>query len=411
MTGEQMRDMSQNAKRLGFRPERLMLLDERLTQWSKTKETPSIVARVLRHGQPAFEGAYGALGPDKAPDSLTADAIFPVCSMTKAVMTALLCVMQEEGLIDLNYPVRDYIPELTCDPKGKIRFWHLLTHTSGLIEADMDKHFYDYIKRNVNLPIPDRDMPQQAWDEIYLKIREQLGLPYMEPCDAVRRQTYNAVRMSAPPTHGVHKVMSYCSLGFDLIKETIVKISGKPIDQVAGEKLFGPLGMRDSHFIFPRGKMPRYVTRGEEYCGSHWLNESVLDSESGGGGLKSTAADMTRFGQMFLNQGKLDGVRVLSPATVNEITRDHNPDMPDAEFDGEMYGSNWGLGFGVLCGKKDDLGSLRSARSFDHGGFGCVMLMCDPDYDLVTAFFSVALEDNWPHMALFHNMVHGAIDE
>lgn len=410
MTKEHMRQMCEKARTLGFRPERLVLVDERLTEWSKGEMTPSIVVKVLRHGKVAFEGAYGILGPNLDADSLTVDAIFPICSMTKPVVATLLSIMQEEGLIDLIDPVHKYIPEFTGDSDNAVRIWHLLTHSSGIIDEDFHKHFDDYVTNTLGLPVPKREEPEELWDEISLKIRETMGLPYMEPGREMRHNTHMAVCLAAAPTHKPQTLMSYCSTGFYLAAEILTRVSGKRIDEYAKEKLFGPLKMNDSHFIFPREKLSRFVTRGDEYEGSDWLNSHVLDSESGGGGMKSTVHDMTKLGQMYLNNGVLDDVRVLSEASIREITTDHNTELPKCEFNGEILDGIWGLGWNVRGSKKDDCGILRSPRSFEHGGFGCVRLLCDPDADIVVAYFTVCKTDCYWNLSLFNNMIIGAID-
>lgn len=411
MTSDQMSQMCESAKTLGFRPERLMLLDRMLSEWVKNEMTPSIAVKVLRHGQTAFEGAYGVLGPDKEPDSLTVDTIYPLCSITKPVVGALLSIMQEEGLIDLNHPVRKYIPELTGDSDSLIRIWHLLTHTSGILDEDLNKHFNEYVTNILELPLPKDEDPEEAWDEINLKIREKMRLPYMELGQAMRHNTFMAVCLAAPPTHKPQKVMSYCNTGFQLAMDIITKVTGRRIDDYATEKLFGPLKMDDSYFIFPREKLSRFVTRGEGYDGYDWLNDGILNSESGSGGLKSTVHDMAQFGQMFLNHGMLNGARVLSSASIREILTDHNAKVSAAEYNGETFDSTWGLGWNIKGSKKDDSGMLRSARSFEHGGFGGAKFLCDPDADIVAVYFAVSKTDSYSNAALFNNMVIGAIDE
>jgi len=248
----------------------------------------------------------------------------------------LLSILQEEGLVDLNHPVRWYIPEFTGDANYSVRIWHLLTHTSGIIDDDFRKNFGEYLKKNIELPIPDEDAPDEAWYDIYIKIRELMGLPYMEPSKQMTHETYRTVCLASAPTHKPQKIMSYCNIGYQLAMDIINRVSGKRIDEFASEKLFDPLNMKDSHFILPKEKHSRFVTRGDEYIGSDWLNKGILDSESGSGGLKSTVNDLTRFGQMILNQGKLDGVRVLSSASIREIMSDYNAKLPPSEYDGDV---------------------------------------------------------------------------
>ncbi|NLO40010.1 MAG: beta-lactamase family protein [Ruminiclostridium sp.] len=406
----QMQQMCNDAGKLGFRPERLLLLDQRLEEWSKNPMTPSIAVRVLRHGQEAFTGAYGIKGPDMASDSLTPDTIFPVCSLTKPVISTLLCIMQEEGLIDLFHKVRHYIPEFTGDKKPDIRIWHLLTHTSGIIDKDTNENTEAFITKTLGIALPKEDSCEEEWNEALLKVREKMGLPYMEPGRKMRHDTQLAVTLSIVPTHKPQEVMSYCNTGFHIAKEIIDRISKKPIDEFAAEKLFKPLKMQDSHFLFPQSKLPRYVTRSPEYLASDWLNKGILDSDSGPGGLKTTVLDMTRFGQMFLNKGSLEGVSVLSPASVREMTSDHNFHLADASYNEETVASTWGLGWNLRGRKKDDSGILRSTGSFEHGGFGCCKLLCDPEADIVAAYFTVCRTDTYFMASNFNNIVLGAIN-
>ena len=135
-----------------------------------------------------------------------------------------------------------------------------------------------------------------------------------------------------------------------------------------------------------------------------------MTSTSGGGGLKSTVIDMAKFGQMYLDGGVANGGRVLSKASIRVLTANHNAGLPWASHNGGVFDPAWGLGWNVGC-KKDDAGMLRSASSYEHGGYGCVKLLCDPEAEVVAAFFMVSIEDNYPYSAQFNNLVIGAIDD
>lgn len=411
MTSEQMALQCGKAKRLGFDPDKLMLLDQRLTEWSRTEYTPSIAVKILRHGEAAFEGAYGTAGPGRAPDSLSVDTIFPVCSITKPVTSTLLAILQEEGLVDFNDPVRKYLPELINDKENRIRIWHLLTHSSGYIEADLERYCREYIEntaKELGLPVPE-DGDIEAKIAVFRGIREKLGLPDKYPDDNLIRDTCFYLKMTAPPTHLPQKIMSYCGFGYDMAGEIVQRVSGKNIDDYARENLFGPLKMTDSYFLFPREKLPRYIRREKKDEGCRYLNREALINTSGSGGLKTTVNDITRFGQMYLNRGSLDGVRVLSCASVRELTSDHNYHLPIAEYKGEAFDSTWGLGWNVLKDKKDDTGLLHSHRSFEHGGYGGTRLLCDPDADITAAYFTVNYSERYWHLSNFNNMVIAAI--
>lgn len=174
-----------------------------------------------------------------------------------------------------------------------------------------------------------------------------MGLPYMEPGRNMGRDTYMSVILSLPPSHKPQKIMSYCNTGYQLAMNIIKRVTQRPVDEFAYEKLFKPLKMHDSHFLFPKEKIARYVTRGNEYVGSSWLNGDILNSDSGSGGFKTTVNDLTAFGQMFLENGKLYGNRVLSKASVRLLTTDHNEKLPPAIYEEQEFDSSWGLGWNV----------------------------------------------------------------
>ena len=141
-------------------------------------------------------------------------------------------------------------------------------------------------------------------------------------------------------------------------------------------------------------------------------SDDILTNTSASGGLKSTMADLTRFGQMFLQGGTLGGARILSPASVRLMTTDNNSELPDSFWRGRYLGSNWGFGWDVKNGKKDDLGLLRGERSYNHCGFGGARLHVDPDAALVVAFNIVEHDEG--EACLNHsnsmNILYSALD-
>lgn len=177
---------------------------------------------------------------------------------------------------------------------------------------------------------------------------------------------------------------SYSSYCYELIKSIIEDITGETLEQFAKRKIFDPLEMTDTHWLLPAEKRDRYVIRDISLKGSGWLNsEEAMTSTSAAGGLKSTLDDMAKFGQMWLQNGTLNGQRIISPATVKMMTRNHNAKVPPSDWFGRVFGANWGLGWDLKGDKTDDHGFLRSPNSYNHGGFGGACLLIDPDYDLV----------------------------
>jgi CubicO group peptidase (beta-lactamase class C family) len=146
--------------------------------------------------------------------------------------------------------------------------------------------------------------------------------------------------------------------------------------------------MDDTHWFLPEEKRGRFATCDPSFKGGEWINGTgMMTSDSASGGLKSTMDDMARFGRMYLNMGTLDGVRVISPATVRLLTRNHNAGLQDTFWLGRYLGASWGLGWDVKENKIDDLGMLHSPRSYNHGGYGGARLLVDPDYDLVMSIY------------------------
>lgn len=213
----------------------------------------------------------------------------------------------------------------------------------------------------------------EAWGRLENALRERLDVPAdASPLDAVYAKT------PLPREPGTRMV--YLGYGYELLKRIIVRVTGQTIDAYAAEALFGPLGMRDSHFIVPREKWPRMIgwnarCEGHEYTGS----EACYTDDSGNSGLKSTVSDLTRFLEMMRCEGTLEGVRVLSRASVRAMLTNQNTDIDDPF-------AAWGLGWNLRGDKKDDTGILRSARAFDHGGWPGAKVLVDPAYGLVTAY-------------------------
>ena len=188
------------------------------------------------------------------------------------------------------------------------------------------------------------------------------------------------LKLMAPLKSDPHTAFDYCSTAYALLGRLIEKLTGEDLDSYAAKRLFKPLGMTDTHFNLPKEKWHRVLKRDPSFCFAGWLNSDfVLTDLGGAGSMKSTVRDLAQLGQMYLQEGTLDGNELLSPATVRLLTTNHNARLPDSFWFGRILGSAWGLGWHVRCGKRDDLGLLRSDRTYDHGGAGGARLVIDPD--------------------------------
>jgi CubicO group peptidase (beta-lactamase class C family) len=370
-----------------------------------------VAARVLRSGVEIFSGAYGVRAPGGPP--LTEDTIYPVASITKPVIAVLLAILQEEGEIDFWEQLQKYFPEFTGEYKEEVLLWHVMSHVSGLSgmgDEPYDNFVTSYIRDELGIELPPDGDSEEGRLAVMMKAREKLGLPEAVPDGNAAWNTYCHISLKAPLVRRPFTAFSYSSYGYELLKQLIEKVTGESIDIYARRKLFDPLGMKDTYWVLPEALWSRVVKRDPSFQDAGWYNSAqLLTSTSGGGGLKSTMHDLTLFGQMILQEGKLGTKRILSPASIRLLATDQNAALPESYWQGRWFGSNWSLGFNVK--KKDDLGFLRSGKAIDHAGSGGARLLIDPAYDLVTAFYTVdqTLESFTSHSRMA-NVIYSALD-
>jgi CubicO group peptidase (beta-lactamase class C family) len=359
-------------------------------RWVADGLTPALVVLVARRGVVVLHEAYGRLTPDEDSPLLPRDAIFPLASISKPITATAAMLLVEEGLLSLNRPVREYLPEFAGEGKDVVMVHHLLTHTSGLRDEDLDAHA---VSKGAVPILPSGEQPLPRLGE-YMPAR------------------YDAPLWKPPGTE-----MSYCNYNYELLGEIVTRACGQPLQDFVRARICEPLGMRDTHFVVPEALRPRVVRRPPDAYSADFLNSRQFQDEPYAcGGAFGTALDLASFGQMFLNRGRYGDVRLLSPATVAAMTRNHIPGI-SSHYDGEVFPeASWGLGWSVLGEKKAErYGSLRSAQSFEHGGNGGVFLWVDPVYEIVGAYFSVVLRvlppfDNFDWSAdLFMNMATASI--
>jgi beta-N-acetylhexosaminidase len=281
--------------------------------------------------------SYGAGHLDGAgtpvPDEYT---LWDMASLTK--VTALEPAMMqlvEQGKLDINAPVQKYLPSWTGPNKEKVLIRHLLTHSSGL----------------------------PAWRPLYKEADSQ---------DSALKLVYATALDTLP---GVRMV--YSDLNAILLGEVLKAITGQRIDAYDKIHVFGPLKMTDTQFLPPASLIPRIAPteidpwrqrhlRGEV----HDENAAILGGVSPHAGLFSTAHDMARYAQMYLNGGVLDGKRIVSAATIKKFTTAY-----DTTF------SNRALLWETPTGN-NSAGHLMKRPAFGHTGFTGGSVWIDPVHDL-----------------------------
>jgi len=347
------------------------------------------VSLVARHGKIAYFQAVGMADRD-ARKPMRTDSIFRICSMSKPLTSVAVMILYEEGRFMLSDPVSNYLPEFKhmkvldppwpqdktsppgalVDAKRPITIFNLLTHTSGLTyqwNARLGKAYRD---ANVGSGL------KQQEGTIGEGVKRLAALPLLfQPGDD----------------------WEY-SLADDVLGRFVEAASGLPFDKFLQERLFQPLGMKDTFFFAPEEKISRLATAYayDDKKGLHpILDNQVVGGDggfqytadypyrgphtyfSGGGGLCSTAEDYYRFCQMMLNGGELNGARILSRKSVELMSQNHVYGKPD--------GNHYGLGFGTNS-ESQQLTELGTVGSYNWGGFYYTSFVIDPKEDLIAIF-------------------------
>lgn len=358
----------------GMSAERLERIDRMCHDAVDKATVPGMVALVARHGKIVYHKAFG-MSDNEAERVSKKDDIFRIASQSKAVTATAVMMLWEEGRFQLDDPIAKFIPEFkvtgvlkhfdeenftwTTEPvKTPITIRHLLTHTSGIGYGVIDG------------------------DERFQKMYENAGVTDLFTTEPVTIADSVKKLATMPLHHHPGEQFTY-SEGLDVLGYFIEIVSGQPFNIFLCERLFEPLGMQDTGFYLPAEKANRLVTiqRQED---DEWVHFPVTFYDpdypikgaktffSGGAGLSSTAKDYATFLQMYLNGGKLNGVRILSRTTIDTMMRNQTGDL----FGGDD--KDYGLAFGVVTEQGQATGGLGSAGTFDWGGYFNTQYFADP---------------------------------
>jgi serine-type D-Ala-D-Ala carboxypeptidase len=383
----------------GMLPDRIERIKQLAAGWVATGQTPSLVIMAARKGIIFLHEVFGKLRPEENSPPLLLDSIFPICSNTKVITSTAAMILVEDGLLGLNRPVVDYIPEICGKGTEEVLVHHLLTHTSGYNnEALLAFWMENRGKWPETPPCPENQHPL---------IHKLLYRRYLAP-------------LWKDP--GIE--MSYCDNNIDLLGEIVQRVSGCSLADFTSERIFQPLGMIDTYYIVPESLDYRIVKRppnapdisNEGYPSLN--SRQFKDTPYAAAGIFSTAKDMGVFCQMFLNGGRYGDKRILSPPTVSEMTRNQIPGIGVDWFGTYKPEASWGYGWLVPSDTKwkYDLGSLHSRKLFGFGGFGGTGLAVDPIQEILLVYFSVVLEitprlEQKTNSDLFQNAIFSSIDE
>jgi serine-type D-Ala-D-Ala carboxypeptidase len=324
---------------------------------------------------------------------VTTETLFPLSSLTKPITAALALLLVEDGLLGLNRPVAEYAPEFAGESKEAVMIHHLLTHTSGMNEGEVEKQAREKAG----------DRAASVYANVSTDIRGQQAI---EECLAARWE----LPLSKPPG----EMMQYSDYNYNLLGEILRRVSGRSLDELARERLFDPLGMKDASYILPDERRGRHVHRPTDWPSAGYERAEALVTPWGEGGVSCTALDMAVFGQMLLNGGRYGGKRILSPAAVAGIMRDQIPGTSAQLGSWTFPEAGWTYGWFIRQNKRW-AGTLCSPSSLEQGGFGCVYAWVDPAAEVVGVYCSVVppaeLPRHYTHAGRFGDMVTAAVVE
>jgi CubicO group peptidase (beta-lactamase class C family) len=390
---------------VGMLPERILYARNLCARWVGESHTPALSVCVARRGVIVLHDAWGVLGPELGVPPLDIDSIFPVMSVTKPITATLVMQLVEDGLLGLNRPVVDYLPEVTGEGVADILVHHLLTHTSGYpwtLDPPMLLHGTKKLEAGFEPP------PCPPWR--HPGNHRLLSLFWDAPRDAAAGE-----------------VMDYSNHNYLLLGEIVTRLTERAIEDLARERIFAPLGMDSSYYVVPAPAAARVVRRAQGLPLTDPLPLGLLPgigspahqaTPDPSHGAFSTPRDMVVFGQMILNRGRYGDARILSPAAVAAMTRDQIPGIKARFFDKLVAHGSWGYGWQVESPSKWPYfhGSLVPLGALAHPGAGGVMFWIDRARELVGAYFEVTtqLTERFEHLwsfDLFQNVITAAVED
>ena len=316
---------------------------------------PGAVIRVVQDGVTRHAAALG-LGDPADRRAMAADSLFRIYSMTKPFVSVAALILMEEGRLQLADPVAAALPAFAAarvlradgslvDAARPIRVYDLLTHTSGLT--------YGARSPRAEIRAAYRDLPVNPRD--------------MAP------DRFIAHLARAPLLHQPGTAWEY-GFSTDLLGLVIERITGMALGAFLHERLFAPLGMRDTAFHVRPEDISRLARPfpADPLSGAALLDpDQTFDAavpprlHSGGAGALSSAPDYVRFARMLLEGGTLDGVRILSPASIRLMTADHlgtRVATPVAVGEAALQSPGYGFGLGLAVRLADGLASVPGSK-------------------------------------------------
>lgn len=387
---------------VGLSGDRLAMIGDTINSEIEAGHIAGGVLLVARHGKVAFLEAYGE--QDRlAGTPMADDSLFRMFSMTKPIVSVAALMLHERGKLLLNDPVSKYIPAFadtqvwvegtggengdlqTEAPNKQITVQDLLRHTSGLVYGLFGDtpvhHLYN-------------ESTVFSWDNTSAEFADEIaGLPLADQ----------------PGT-----VWNY-GQSTDVLARVIEVASGQPMDVFLEENIFRPLGMTETGYWVTKDDVGRVAEQlpDPETGEPNPIRDvtQVPNWRPGGHGLVGSASDYWRFAQMLLNRGELDGVRLLSPTTVDYMTSDHLGDGIEKRQDLMWWvGDGHGFGLGVAVRLQDGVTHWNGSEGDYYWlGYASTNFLVSPKNDMITVFLAQQIPLALKYRDIIFSQVHQAI--
>jgi CubicO group peptidase (beta-lactamase class C family) len=365
---------------VGLSSERLTRIGEAVQRHIDAKSVAGAVTLVARRGRIAHFEARGMMDLEsKRP--MPKDGLFRLASMSKPITGVAIMMLVEEGKVRLNDPVSRFIPEFKALDKvavakpgappptaGAEPAYDLAPVTRPITIADLLKHGSGLVSGGLGAAAAGRLAPRTPTDTL---------------------ATYIPKLAAVPLDFQPGTLWRYSGLaGFDVLSRVVEVVSGQTFDVFLKQRLFDPLGMKDTGFFPGPGKESRLVTIYQMTPqGLRPGNQAVSNVYfSGAGGLMSTAEDYLQFAQMMLNDGQLNGRRFLGPRTMQLMVSNHTGDMVNGQFGRPAQGMGFGLSMQVV--QDPVAANLRVSKgAYGWAGGTGVSFWVEPAEQIVSIYF------------------------
>ena len=385
----------------GFSEERISKIDNIFIKAIQNNEIPGAVIAISRYGKIVYKKAFGMQDPQKQ-TPMTVDSIFRIYSMTKPIISTGALLLNEDGIISLSDNLHKYIPEFDnmtvsieyinetgiktekiIGAKNKIKIHNLLNHTSGLTYGTFGNSF-------AKTRIKSSEISKLNLKDITL-------------------EQYVKEIAKFPLAYHPNTVWEY-GRSIEVLGRVIEIASKKKLDAFLEERIFAPLGMKDTAFYVKEAKWHRIAEPFKDKQPQLIAIRNKPDFLTGGHGLISTIDDYMKFCMMFLNKGKANNKIFLSRKTIEHMTSNHLGYNISRNTPLYLPGPGYGFGLGFAVREDEGLSSWPGSKGeYFWAGYAGTYFWIDPREELIVISMTQSVTNRMKFRLLLRNLVYQAI--